>query len=131
MKWAAWEVDYDDLMAAPYAEVPLGGVPDLRRDRRRRAARLTFHHEVAGSVIDETLTLGTVAAPDRLDWDLAIDWRTPGTLLKAAFFPAARDTQATYDLGLGVIQRGLNRRRSTRCPPSAGPTSPTPRAPSA
>jgi alpha-mannosidase len=115
MKWAAWEVDYDDLMTAPYAEVPLGGVP-TSVEIGEAAARLTFHHEVAGSVIDETLTLGTVAAPDRLDWDLAIDWRTPGTLLKAAFFPAARDTQATYDLGLGVVKRGLNRPKKYEVP---------------
>jgi alpha-mannosidase len=108
MKWAAWEVDYDDLMAAPYAEVPLGGVP-VSVEIGDAMARLTFRHEVAGSIIEQTLTVGTVAAPDRLEWDLAIDWRTPGTLLKAAFFPAARDTQATYDLGLGVIERGLNR----------------------
>lgn len=104
MKWAAWEVDYDDLMAPPYAEVPLGGVP-AALELGVATARLTFTHEVAGSTIDEVLTV----TDSRLDWDLAIDWRTPGTLLKAAFFPAARDTQATYDLGLGVIKRGLNR----------------------
>ncbi len=111
MKWAAWEVDHDDLMAPPYAEIPLGGIP-VTVEVGRVCSRFTFRHEVAGSVIEQTLTLGNGgpwSPDDRLEWDLAIDWRTPGTLLKAAFFPAARDTQATYDLGLGVIRRGLNR----------------------
>ncbi len=114
-KWAAWEVDYDDVMAAPYAEVPLGGVPTSVQIGEA-AARLTFRHEVAGSVIDQTLVVGGFGAADRLEWDLAIDWNTKGTLLKAAFFPAARDTQATYDLGLGVIHRGLNRPKRYEVP---------------
>ncbi len=111
MKWAAWEVDYDDLMAPPYAEVPLGGLPTAL-EIGRVAARLTFEHEVAGSTITQILTV----TDSRLEWDLAIDWRTKGTLLKAAFFPAARDTQATYDLGLGVIERGLNRPKMYEVP---------------
>lgn len=104
MKWAAWEVDFDDLMAPPYAEVPLGGLPTAL-EIGPATARLTFEHEVAGSKIVQILTV----TDTRLEWDIAIDWQTKGTLLKAAFFPAARDTQATYDLGLGVIKRGVNR----------------------
>ena len=102
--WAAWEVDYDDLMAAPYAEVPLGGIPTFV-DAGPVVARLTFEHEAAGSVFRQTL----IVAGDRLDWELDIDWATKATLLKAAFFTTASDTQATYDLGLGAIARGLNR----------------------
>lgn len=103
-RWPAWEVDYEDLMAAPYAEVPLGGVPESVL-AGPDLARLTFRHEAAGSVFRQTL----IVAGDRLDWELDIDWATPGTLLKAAFFTTARDTAATYDLGLGAIRRGLAR----------------------
>ncbi|MEZ4386081.1 MAG: glycoside hydrolase family 38 C-terminal domain-containing protein [Candidatus Krumholzibacteriia bacterium] len=109
--WAAWEVDHDDVMAAPYAAVPLGGIP-VSVDAGPVLDRLTFVHEAAGSIFRQTLTV----AGDRLDWELDIDWATKGTLLKAAFFTAARDTQATYDLGLGAISRGLNRPRLYEVP---------------
>lgn len=110
-RWSAWEVDYDDLMAAPYAEVPLGGVPESVVTGPAQA-RLTFRHGAAGSVFRQTLTV----SGDRLDWELDIEWATKGTLLKAAFFTTARDTQATYDLGLGAIARGLNRPRLYEVP---------------
>lgn len=102
--WAAWEIDYDDLMTASYAEVPLGGVPETVV-AGPGLARLTFTHEAAGSVFRQTL----LVRGDRLDWELDIDWATEATLLKAAFFTTARDTAVTYDLGLGTIRRGLNR----------------------
>lgn len=104
LNWAAWEIDHDDIMAAPYAEVPLGGVPEAVQVADH-AARLTFTHQAAGSTFHQTLTI----SGDRLDWDLDIDWATKGTLLKAAFFTTAADTAVTYDLGLGTIRRGLNR----------------------
>ncbi len=109
--WAAWEIDYDDLMAAPYAEVPLGGIP-TSVVTGADAARLTFEHEAAGSIFRQTL----LVAGDRLDWQLDIDWATKATLLKAAFFTTAHDTQATYDLGLGAIRRGLNREKLYEVP---------------
>ncbi len=38
-----------------------------------------------------------------------VDWRSQGTLLKAAFPLASANPQATYDLGLGAVQRGTSR----------------------
>jgi alpha-mannosidase len=102
--WAAWEIDHDDIMADPYAEVPLGGIPETVI-ASEDIARLSFTHEAAGSTFRQTLTV----ADDRLDLELDIDWATKATLLKAAFFTTARDTAVTYDLGLGTIRRGLNR----------------------
>lgn len=109
--WPAWEIDFDDLMAAPYAEVPLGGVPETVV-AGPDLARLTFTHEAAGSTFRQTLTV----ANDRLDWTLDINWATRATLLKAAFFTTARDTAVTYDLGLGTIRRGINRPRLYEVP---------------
>ncbi len=102
--WSAWEIDYDDISAPPFAEIPLGGVPETVHVGPL-LSRLTFTHEYEGSVFRQTLTV----AGDRVDWDLVVDWAHKATLLKAAFFTAARDTGVTYDLGLGAIRRGLNR----------------------
>ncbi len=103
-RWPAWEIDYDDITAAPYATVPLGGVPGTV-EIGPALARFTFVHEAAGSTFRQTLTV----ADERLDWDLDIDWASKGTLLKAAFVTTAADTAATYDLGLGAIRRGVDR----------------------
>ena len=99
LRWSAWEIDHDDIMAAPYAEVPLGGWPETVVCNEQMA-RLTFTHEAGGSVFRQTLTV----SGKRLDWDLDIDWACKETLLKAAFFTTARDTAVTYDLGLGAIR---------------------------
>jgi alpha-mannosidase len=43
-----------------------------------------------------------------VDVETEIDWKSPNTLLKAAFPLAASNPKATYDLGLGTIQRPNN-----------------------
>jgi alpha-mannosidase len=48
------------------------------------------------------------AGGDRVDVQNDIDWKSTNTLLKAAFPFASSNPKATYDLGLGTIQRGNN-----------------------
>ncbi|MFC1762159.1 alpha-mannosidase [Planctomycetota bacterium] len=43
---------------------------------------------------------------NRVEVDNHFDWRSRGTLLKAAFHLTASNPEATYNLGLGTIQRG-------------------------
>jgi alpha-mannosidase len=45
---------------------------------------------------------------NRLDVENTVDWKSPNSLLKASFPFAASNQKATYDLGLGTIQRGNN-----------------------
>jgi len=106
--WAAWEIDYEDLMAEPRT-VAAGDRP-WTVDADAGPARISARSELKadGSTITMTVSLGAGAASDRIDIALDIDWRTPGTLLKAAFPLAVANPTVTYDLGLGVIERGLN-----------------------
>jgi alpha-mannosidase len=106
--WAAWEIDYDDIMAPPRTTV--GG--DVRvRVIERGPARVALEvvRECEGSRFVQEIRLAAGAAGDRVEVVNEIDWRTPATLLKAAFPLAVRSAEATYDLGLGTIQRGINR----------------------
>ncbi len=115
LDWAAWELDYDDVMAAPRAVVagpaqvrviergPVRGVLEVRRSAQ-------------GSTFIQQIRLGAGAAGNRIEIATEIDWRTPGTLLKAAFPLAVRDSVATYDLGLGTITRGVNASRLYEVP---------------
>ena len=106
-EWAAWEIDYDDLMAAPR---PVGGPrPRISVVEEGPArATLAIEREAEGSTFTQRVSLAAGGAGDRLTIDAEIDWRTPGTLLKAAFPLAVRNSVATYDLRLGTIERPVN-----------------------
>ncbi len=108
-EWPAWEIDYADIMAAPRDVV--GGPARLRvvEDGPARVA-VEVAREASGSAFVQRIALAAHAGGgDWVEVRTDIDWRSPGTLLKAAFPLAAADTAATYDLGVGTIRRGVNR----------------------
>ncbi len=113
--WAAWEVDFDDVMAKPREVV---GVPTRTRVVESGPARVTLEvvRETAGSIFTQRIRLGAGDAGQRVEIDTEIDWRTKGTLLKAAFPLTVRDEMATYDIGLGTIERGTNRKELYEVP---------------
>ncbi len=106
--WAAWEVDYEDIMAAPREVV---GVPARTRVLEQGPARVVVEvaRETDGSRFVQRISLGAGGAADRVEVDTEIDWRSAGTLLKAAFPLAVANEVATYDIGLGTIERPTNR----------------------
>ncbi|MFH1144797.1 MAG: glycoside hydrolase family 38 C-terminal domain-containing protein [Candidatus Eisenbacteria bacterium] len=106
-EWAAWEVDYDDIMAQPR---PVAGPQVNKRIAEEGPARATLVVErgAAGSTFVQRISLAAGAAGDQLVITTEIDWRTPGTMVKAAFPLAARNRVATYDLRLGTIERPVN-----------------------
>ncbi len=122
--WAAWEIQYEDLEAAPRGFVgdSLGagsGIGSASDSGSGPAVRVveTGPARVAlqvvrtkdGSKFRQTIRLGAGGAADRLEIATSIDWRTPGTLLEAVFPFAAHADSAVYDLGLGTIARGTDR----------------------
>ena len=58
------------------------------------------------SVFVQRLVLGE--ASDSVRVENEIEWRSLKTLLKTPFTLTVENEQASYDLGLGVIRRGLN-----------------------
>jgi alpha-mannosidase len=105
--WPAWEIDYDDLMAAPRSVVHGPAEVRVAEDGPARVA-LEVTRWAEGSTFVQMIRLSAGEASDRLDVETRVDWRTPGTLLKAAFPFAAASEQASYDLGVGVMRRGVN-----------------------
>jgi alpha-mannosidase len=105
--WPEWEVDYDDLTAPPRTCV---AGPARIRIIERGPARVTLEvcREVERSTFVQRIRLAAGRAGDRVDVDCRVDWRTPRTLLKAAFPLTVSSPVATYDLGLGAVQRGNN-----------------------
>ncbi|UCG33521.1 MAG: chitobiase/beta-hexosaminidase C-terminal domain-containing protein [Phycisphaerales bacterium] len=64
--------------------------------------------DVEQSTFVQQISLAAGQGGDRVEVQCRVDWRTPRTLLKAAFPLAVSSEVATYDLGLGTVQRGNN-----------------------
>lgn len=109
-KWPAWEIEYTDLRRTPRAIV--GDRTGTTRMRMiecgpaRSAIEVTQHH--GDSTFRTIIRLASGEAGDRLEFVTDIDWYECETLLKAAFHFATPNNDATYDLGLGAITRGVN-----------------------
>ena len=107
-KWAAWEVEYAALMAPP-REVVAGPVAIRIAESGPARVALEVVRSAAGSTFTQRIRLAAGGAGSRVEIATDVDWRTKGTLLKAAFPLAATNRSATYDLGLGAVERPTNR----------------------
>jgi len=107
-KWSAWEIEYSALSAPPREVV---GGPATVRVVEGGPARVALEvtRRAGGSTFVQRIRLASGKAGDRVELLTDVDWRTTGTLLKAAFPVAAANRLATYDLGLGVVERETNR----------------------
>ena len=114
-KWSAWEVEYSALSAPP-REVVKGPAKVRIVESGPARAALEVVRGAAGSTFTQTLRLAAGEAGERLEIVTEVDWRTKGTLLKAAFPLAAKARTAVYDLGLGVVARGTNRPNAYEVP---------------
>ncbi len=113
--WPAWEITYETVSASPVDHV---GGPARMRVVESGPARVSIEIErKAGlSTFTQTVSLAAGSAGDRVEFDHVIDWRSKERLLKAVFPLNAANPVATYDLGLGVIERGNNTERLYEVP---------------
>ena len=102
--WPAWEVLYDtvqgparEYVAKPTIRIVERGPVRVALEITRRAAGSTFVQHVR-----------VTEGGDRVDIDNVVDWKSPNSLLKASFPLAAANGKATYDLGVGTIERTNN-----------------------
>jgi alpha-mannosidase len=107
--WAAWEIDYDDIMAPPRTLVASPAITRIV-DRGPACCAIEIVRSADGSTFRQTVRLAAGGAADRIEVSNDVDWGSKGTLLKAAFPLAMANEKATYDLGLGTIERGINRK---------------------
>jgi alpha-mannosidase len=100
-RWPAWEILWDTVSKPPREYVKAPAIRVIERGPARVALEVT--RRTAGSTFVQRIRLAE--GGDRVEFDTEVDWRTPGTLLKASFPLTAMSPSATYDLGLGTIQR--------------------------
>lgn len=100
--WPAWEILYNTVKNPPE-----GVISDSLQIR-------VTEHGPARAALEVTRTLGESTWVQHLrltpdgDWVEVhndVDWQTPGTLVKASFPMTAENPVATFDLGLGTIER--------------------------
>lgn len=104
--WPSWEIHKAVLDREPRS-ITDNVKTSVERDGEA-AATLKVERTDGDSRFIQYITLHDGAADDRIDIENVIDWDSPATLLKAEFNTAVSSPVATYDLGLGRIERGNN-----------------------
>jgi alpha-mannosidase len=102
--WPAWNMDWADRRK-PVEEV-LGGPAKIRivENGPVRVA-LAVERMARNSKFVQTLRLSAGSAADRFEICTFVDWRGKGCSVKHAFPFTAANEMASYNLGLGTIQR--------------------------
>ena len=109
----AWEILYATEMAKPRTVV---GGPAQVKVIERGPARAGV--EITRSADGSTFTQRIYLSPGngRIDFVNHVSWHSRGTLLKVDFPLAASASDATYDLGIGAIERGVDTERQYEVP---------------
>ncbi len=104
MIYPSWEIIKDDIDREPYcwANTPKFTIVEDGPAR----VKMKIEREAEFSTIVQLVSLS--ANGEIVEIKNHVDWRTRRTLLKAVFPLASSNEKATYDLGLGVIERGNN-----------------------
>ncbi len=103
--YPSWEIQYNNVAAAPTSYLNGPASFQVLEDGPARVS-LAVTRNNAGSSFTERIRLAAGDGGDRVEWDVSANWASPHTLLKLEFPLAVSNPNATYDLGLGTIQRG-------------------------
>ena len=102
--WPAWEIQYNNLIAPPLSYLGAPATVQVLENGPARVTLAVTRHN-AGSTFTERIRLCAGGAGDRVEWDVSANWNTPQTLVKVEFPLSVSNLYATFDLGLGTIQR--------------------------
>ena len=104
--WASWELNFDDYWdKEPARNVEGTPVIFIEENGPARVA-LRIEREYGNSKYVQVVSLE--AGGETVNIENVVDWNERATLLKAVFDLTSANETATYDLGLGVIERGNN-----------------------
>ena len=106
--WPAWEIQKRTLDKEP-RPIHEGVNVELTEDGPLRKT-LRISKRMGKTVIRQDLHLYEGGEADRIDFETTIDWAAENALLKAEFPLGIANPVASYDLGLGCVERGNNRK---------------------
>jgi alpha-mannosidase len=106
LSWPAWEIFKETLDASPVAITDNVEITIAEQGPVRATLKVKRKHNHSTFIQYISLTNG--ATDDRIEIINEIDWNEANSLLKAEFPMNVANEKATYDLGLGYIERGNN-----------------------
>ncbi len=104
LAYPSWEITKEDIDKKPYCYANTPEFTVIENGPVRSTIKVV--REAEYSVITQIVSLS--ADSEYVEVKNIVDWKTRRTMLKATFPVAAHNEMATYDLGLGVIERGTN-----------------------
>lgn len=104
--WPAWEILKKTVDNSPVSIT--GEVTVSIAENGPLRAALCVEKKNDKSVFKQYIRLNEGGQADRIDIYNEIDWQSTNALLKAEFPLSVSNPLATYDLGIGAIQRGNN-----------------------
>lgn len=104
--WPAWEIMKKEIDKDPVS-ITEGVRISIAENGPLRAA-LCVERTYNGSTFKQYIRLNEGGQKERIDLYTEIDWQTPNALLKAEFPLTVSNPKATYDLGIGAVERGNN-----------------------
>jgi len=105
--WPAWNMDWSDRQKPPIGTLNEQASIRVVEQGPVRVA-LEIKRQGQNSHITQYLSLSAGEAGKRVEVANTIDWQSKAVSLKAAFPLTVSDSNATYDLGAGAIQRSNN-----------------------
>ncbi|MDR2954819.1 MAG: discoidin domain-containing protein [Prevotella sp.] len=104
--WPAWEIlkremDKDPISITDDVKITIA-------ERGTVRAALCVERKYGESTFKQYIRLNEGGQNDRIDLTTEIDWQTTNALLKAEFPLAVKNPKATYDLGIGAVERDNN-----------------------
>lgn len=105
--WPSWEIMYNDIASAPRSHVDGKATISIEEQGPVRVT-LKITRTKEKSTFVQYIRLTNTDTKRRIDIENEVNWKTRKTLLKAVFPLNVSNSEATYDLGLGVIKRPNN-----------------------
>lgn len=113
--WPAWNMDWKDRKNPPVGTVD--GSPKITL-AESGPVRISFKVErtARNSVFIQNISLTAGECGKRIVFRNTVDWQSKGVSLKASFPLTASNPVATYNLGLGTIERATNDEKKYEVP---------------
>ncbi len=113
-RWPAWEILKETIDQTPVVVGDNADISLTESGPLRWTLRVKRHY--GQSEIIQYIHLYEGALADRIDVDCEVDWQSQHALLKANFPMSFSNPSATYDLGLGSVERGNNKANAYEVP---------------
>jgi len=113
--WPAWNMDWNDRKEPPVGFVEGPAKSTLVEDGPVRKT-YKIERQSRNSLFTQWIRLAAGEAGTRITIDNEVAWQSKGVSLKASFPLTAVNNQATYNLGLGTIDRPVNHPKKYEVP---------------